>query len=136
VNYRKRFRSWHRELQEAIQKLARAPLFVFTKYPEPYPTLNPSIQLVVRPLGRLAGSASVSLLNMAVGPMQKAFQDFAFVQPPQEVQVSGFPAAHMRARYTMKNADGEEFNVLSRMWIVMSGPQEGPDVSERELRLR
>jgi hypothetical protein len=48
----------------------------------------------------------------------------------------------MRAKYTMKNAEGSEFKVLTRMWVVprggflfligMSGPQEGPDVSESE----
>jgi hypothetical protein len=48
----------------------------------------------------------------------------------------------MRASYTMKNGEGQEFKVLSRMWLVprgafafligMSGPQEGPDMSESE----
>ena len=48
----------------------------------------------------------------------------------------------MRAQYTLRTADGSNFTVLSRLWLVprgtfmiligMSGPQDGPDVSEAE----
>src|SRR5687768_9627844 len=41
------------ELQQALQTQARVPLCVFTKYPEPYPSLNPSIQITLRPSGSL-----------------------------------------------------------------------------------
>jgi hypothetical protein len=130
------------ELQAALQKAATAPLFAFMKYPEPNPNLNPSIQVTLRPLGQLAGSPPTEILKIAVSALQKSFADFAFVTPVSAVQVSGLPGAHMRARYTLKNRDGSEFKILSRMWVVprgafmfligMSGPQEGPDVSEAE----
>jgi hypothetical protein len=130
------------ELQAAMQKAATAPLFVFMKHPEPHPNLNPSIQVTLRPAGPLAGSSPTEMMRVAVGALQKALADFAFVTETQDAQVSGLPAAHMRARYTAKNRDGSEFKVLTRMWLVprgsfifligMSGPQEGPDVSERE----
>jgi hypothetical protein len=130
------------ELQAAMQKFATAPLFVFMKYPEPHPSLNPSVQVTVRPSGSLAGSAPTEIMKIAVGAMQKAFADFTFVREIEPAQVSGLAAAHMRAHYTLKSADGSRFKVLSRLWLVprgafmfligMSGPQDGPDVSEAE----
>jgi len=129
------------ELQAALRKLATAPLVVFTKYPEPHPTMNPSVQVTLRSSGALAGAAPTEILKIAVGSMQKAFADFAFVNEIHGVQVSGLPAAHMRARYTM-NVGGSGFGVLARLWLVprgqfmfligMSGPPDGPDLSEAE----
>jgi hypothetical protein len=79
---------------------------------------------------------------VAVSALQKALADFMFVQEIAPVQVSGLGGAHMRAKYTVMNRDGGSFKVLTRMWLVprgpylfligMSGPQEGPDVSEAE----
>jgi hypothetical protein len=130
------------ELQAAMQKASTAPLFVFMKYPEPHPDINPSIQITVRPLGALVASRPTEMMNVAVGSIRKAFADFVFVTPISDIQVSGLPGAHMRARYTMRNRDGSSFKVLTRLWLVprgaymfligMSGPQEGPDVSEPE----
>jgi hypothetical protein len=130
------------ELQAAMQKAATAPLFVFMKHPEPHPDLNPSIQVTLRPLGQLAGTAPTDLMKVVAGPLQKALADFTFVTEIEDVQVSGVPAAHMRAKYTARNREGAEFKTLTRLWLVprgaylfligMSGPQEGPDVSETE----
>jgi hypothetical protein len=130
------------ELQAAMQKFATAPLFVFTRHPEPHPRLNPSVQVMLRPLGPLAGAAPADIMKVAVGAMQKAFADFTFVGQIESTQVSGLAAAHMRARYTAKNAEGAEFKVLTRLWLIprgsftfllsMGGPQDGPDVSESE----
>lgn len=130
------------ELQAAMQKAATAPLFVFLKHAEPNPHLNPSIQITLRPLGTLAGQAPTEILKLAVSTLQKALPDFMFVTEITNAQVSGLAAAHMRAKYTVMNRDGASFKVLTRMWLVprgsymfmigMSGPQEGPDVSEAE----
>ena len=62
------------ELQKAIQQSASAPLFVFTRYPEPYDGLNPSIQVALRPLGPLVGRTPVEIMQVAVGPLKKAFK--------------------------------------------------------------
>ena len=40
------------ELEAGLQR-ATAPLFAFSKYQEPYPTLNPTVQVVLRPRPRL-----------------------------------------------------------------------------------
>ena len=141
---RERVRLPDAELQEAIQKYATAPLFVFMKYPEPHDDLNPSVQVILRPLGPLEGGSPTQIMEAAVGPLEQMFTDFEFVRAIQETTVSGLPAAHMTAKYSISNAEGAEFPTLSRMWIVprgsfvfligMSGPQEGPDVAEAEFK--
>jgi len=60
----------------------------------------------------------------------------------QGTQVGGWPAAHARTSYTLKNSRGQAFPVLSRMWLVprgrlmfligMSGDQTGENVCEQE----
>lgn len=128
------------ELQAAIQS-ATAPLFVFTKYQEPFPGLNPSVQVMLRPTGAMATSSPVQIMTVAVTALQGAYADFAFVTPIEETSVSGLAAARMKAKYTLKTTGGE-FKVLTRLWVVprgsfvflisMGGTQDGPDVSESE----
>jgi hypothetical protein len=138
---RSRIRLSDSELEAGLRKLATAPLFVFMKHPEPHPTVNPSVQVILRPTGSLNGADPTEILKVAVGTIQKAFADFTFITSIQNVSVSDMPAAHMRARYTLNTADGSA-QVLSRLWVVprgpymfligMSGPADGPDVSEAE----
>jgi hypothetical protein len=115
------------------------PLIVFAKYAEPHAGLNPTVQVTVRPA--LAG-APTRLLSGAVEQMRHALPDLRMVSPVQPAQVSGRPAAHARATYTLRNKAGQSYSVLSRLWLVprgpvmfligMSGTQEGPDVCEEE----
>jgi hypothetical protein len=133
-----------KELQEQIRQRANAPLVAVLKYPEPHDDLNPSIQVIVRPTGQLENKTGVELMHIVVPSIQQAMADFAFVEKIQETKVSGMPAAYMKAKYTVSNKEGREFKTLSRMWIIprgsfmfiisMSGPQEGPDVSETEFK--
>lgn len=132
------------ELQQALQTRATAPLFVFSKYAEPHPGLNPSIQVTLRPAGSLAGTAPTQLLKIAVGTMQRALPDFTYVTPIRPARVSGWPAAHLRATYTLKSTAGASYPVLTRIWVIprgafmflvgMSGPPDGPDASEEEFK--
>jgi len=132
------------DLQQALQTRATAPLFVFSKHPEPHPDLNPSIQVTLRPSGNLAGLSATVLLKGAVGTMQRALPDFTYVTPIRATRVSGLPAAHLRATYTLKTTSGARHPVLTRIWLIprgafifligMSGPPEGPDASEEEFK--
>jgi len=82
------------------------------------------------------------MLQVATVTLQRAFSDFVFVEPIQDVEVSGMKAAYMKATYTLRTADKREHRVMSRTWLVprgrfmyligMSGATEGPDVSEAE----
>ena len=140
--YRASARLKDKELEEAVRQRANAPLVAIMKHVEPYDDLNPSVQVILRPLGTLAGKSAVELMKLAILPLQQAMADFQFVEPIQKTTVGGKPAAFMKAKYTVANPEGREFKTFSRMWIVprgqfmfmmsMSGPQEGGDVSEKE----
>ena len=129
------------QLQAGMQR-ATAPLFVFSKYQEPYPQLNPTVQVVLRPLPSSLPASPTALLRIATETLRKAFPDFTFVAPIQDAQVSGLRAAYMKAAYTLRTADKRSHRVLARTWLVprgsfmfligMSGATEGADVSEAE----
>jgi hypothetical protein len=141
---RNRVRLADPELQRLIQTRATAPLFVFSKYAEPYPGLNPSIQITLRPSGSLAGQPPTALLRMALGTMRRALPDFQEVTPIANARVSGLAAAHVRGKYTLQSKSGESYRVVTRLWLAprgafmfligMSGPADGPDASEEEFR--
>ncbi len=127
-------------LQAGLQR-ATAPLFVFSKYPEPFPRLNPTVQVVLRPRPASLPTSATALLRIATDTLQKAFPDFAVVDPIRETQVSGLPAAYMKATYTLKTTS-QGHRVLSRTWLVprgsfmfligMSGAPSGKDQAESE----
>jgi hypothetical protein len=133
-----------KELEAQIRQRANAPLVVITKHPEPHDDLNPSTQVMVRPLGQLEGKSAVELMRLIVPGIQRAMADFTFVEAIQETKVGGMPAAYMKAKYTVANPEGKEFKTLARTWILprgsfmfmisMSGPQEGAEVSEAEFK--
>jgi hypothetical protein len=133
-----------KELEEQIRQRATTPLVVILKHAEPYDDLNPGTQVMVRPLGPLEGKTAVELMRLVIPTIQRAMADFTFVEQIQEAKVSEMPAAYMKAKYTVANQEGREFKTLSRMWIIprgafmfmisMSGPQQGPDVSETEFK--
>jgi hypothetical protein len=139
---RDRVRMADDRLQAAIQKAATAPLFVFTRYPEPIDKLNPTIQVVLRPLGQLADRKPVEILETVAAPLKQAFKDFRLVSAIEPTTVSGLPAARMKAAFSIANQEGRTFPTLSRMLIIprgrlvfiigMSGTPDGPDASEDE----
>jgi hypothetical protein len=134
-----------KEFQEQMKKRASAPLVVVMKHPEPHDDLNPSVQVIVRPLGELQGKSATALMEIIVPTLSRVMANFETVQPIQETKVGGLPAAYTKAKYMVKNQEGAEFKTLTRMWVVprgaflfmisMSGPQDGPDVSESEFKV-
>ncbi len=129
-------------LAEMMRNNANAPLVVAMKHQEPYPDLNPSAQVMIRPLGQLKDVPPTKVMELAMSQVQQAMADFTYVEPIQQTTVSGLPAARMVAQYTVETTEGVAFATTSRMWIVprgafmfmisMSGPQEGPDVCEAD----
>jgi hypothetical protein len=136
---RERVRLSDPELQRALETRSALPVFAFTKYAEPYPALNPAVQITMRPA--MAGSAT-HLLSSAVEAMRRGFADIQIVAPARPAKVSGLNGAHMMVAYTLKNSAGDSFRVLSRLWLVprgrlmfligMSGTEAGTDVCEGE----
>ena len=127
------------ELQAALATRAALPLIVFTKYEEPHPGLNPSIQITLR--HGLAGTP-VQLLNDALAVMRRGFPDLQSVEPVRQAAVDGLPAAHVRVTYTLQTHTGLKARVSSRLWLVprnslmfligMSGSESGADMCSAE----
>jgi hypothetical protein len=129
-------------VETQIRQNTNAPLVAILKHPEPYDDLNPSVQAMVRPLGQLEGKSSLELMHLVIPTLQNAMADFTFEVPIQETTIGGMPAAFMKAKYIASNQEGRKFKTYSRLWVIphgsflfmisMSGPQQGPDVSEEE----
>ena len=127
------------ELEQLAKRNANAPLVVFTRYPEPYPTLNPSasVTLVTMPMEKMPPKYALSLSTEMT---KQAYPDLEVVEPVRDHEVDGIQGAYIRVKYTVAFADGQEFPTLVRMWIVprgkimfvinMTSPTEGSDLSE------
>ena len=133
-----------KDLEKMVKERASAPLVAMAKHQEPFEDLNPGVQVMVRPLGPFAAMAPTEMMRMTANQLKNAFPDFAIVEDIQEAQVDGLNAAHMKMQYTVASADGRQFQTTTWMWLVprgeqlftigMSGPQEGPDMSDAEFQ--
>ena len=127
------------EMQAALASRSALPLIVFSKYPEPHPALNPTVQITLRQ--GLRGSPN-SLLAGALQTMKRGFADLQIIEPVRATQVSGLPASQVRVTYTLQTQTGAHARVVSRLWLVprgslmfligMSGGESEPDVCEAE----
>src|SRR5215213_3382453 len=57
------------QLTAGLQR-ATAPLFVFSKYPEAYPALNPTVQVVLRPTPASLGRSPTAIMKATVPTLQ------------------------------------------------------------------
>jgi hypothetical protein len=130
------------ELEKAIKENPNAPLVVITRYVEPYPTLNPSVAITMVNLP-VEGMPPKDILNMSTEVLKRAYPDLTYVDEVQDANVGGIDGAYTKIKYTMAAGD-QKFPTLTRMWLVprgkimftvgMSGPQDGPDVSEESFK--
>jgi hypothetical protein len=139
-------RKWNdAELEKAIKKNPNSPLVVITRYPEypePYPTLNPSVAVRMINLP-VEGIPPKDILNMSTEAFKREYPDLTYVDKVQDAIVDGINGAYTKIKYTMIDGD-REFPTLARMWLVprgkvmftvnMSGPQEGPDISDEAFK--
>ena len=130
------------ELEKAIKENPNSPLVVITRYLEPYPTLNPSVAITMVNLP-VEGMPPKDILNMSTEVLKRAYPDLTYVDEVQDANVDGINGAYTKIKYTMAAGD-RKFPTLTRMWLVprgkimftvgMSGPQDGPDVSEETFK--
>lgn len=109
-----------KEFQEMVAKYASAPVVAFSKYAEPYPDLNPTFKVNLRPAGQLAGRSATDVLAIVIPTFKKISADLVVEEGPTETTVSGLPAAYVRLNYTM-SAAGMQFPITSEIWIVPRG---------------
>jgi hypothetical protein len=127
------------ELQAALATRSALPVIVFTKYQEPHPGINPSVQVTLR---QALPGTPVRLLTDALRTMRQAFADLKIIEPVRAANVAGLAGAHVRLTYTLQNQTGTRARVISRLWLVprgslmfligMSGSESGRDVCEGE----
>lgn len=140
---RERVTLGNQQLDELVRTRANPSLVLVSKYPEPTDKLNPSIKVLLRPLGNLQGASPLDVGNAVVGGMKQTIPTFQMEGKVEQTVVSGLPASKVRARFSIAQAGGgASYDVLSRSWFVprgpylfiiaMSGPTQGEDTSETE----
>lgn len=107
--------------QAAMLKYATTPLVVLTKFEEPFPDLNPSLKVNIRPLGQLKGRPPGDIIRLVLPQLERAFKDFQLKQPPSDAVVAGLAASYLQVYYTLQTADGSSFPAASELWIVPRG---------------
>ena len=105
------------EFQKALAKRASLPAVLATKHPEPYPDVNASIKVNVRPYGQLPTREPTEIISLVLGSIKKAFKDIEVVVGPEKVIINGSEAAHVSVKYTM-TTDAGQFPIGSDMWII------------------
>ncbi len=131
------------ELEKMIKENPNSPLVVLTRYQEPYPTLNPSVSVNITPMP-VQGISPKDFLNLMLSEgVQKMFPDMIYVDEVQDANIDGINGAYTKVKYTLAAGD-MKFPTMTRMWLVprgkvmftvgMSGPQDGPDVSEESFQ--
>jgi hypothetical protein len=108
------------EFQELAARYATTPVFAIAKYPEPYPDLNPSFKINVRPLGGLARLPPEDILTAAIPTFSRAFNDMQVLEGPRPTRVSGRKAAYARLSYTLRAKD-TAVPTISEIWVVPKG---------------
>jgi hypothetical protein len=129
----------HPILQQRFQQAAM-PIFVSTRFPDGHDDVNPTVQVVFRPVPELGAPAAV-ILEKILGGMAMILPEFKLLLPVSECELGGQPAAHARVAFVMQD-DDQKFNIVARSWVVprgemmfmvgLSGPAEGEYVSEDE----
>lgn len=128
------------ELEKASLENGDSPfLLVFARYPEPNPKNNPTVSVTVVNTG-MEGLPPKGILTLSTVELKKAYPDLAIVEEIRDQEVDGVMGAYTKLKFTVAGADEQKLRTLHRMWLVprgtlmfsvaMTGPQEGPDVSE------
>ena len=109
------------EFQSLVIKLSSAPIFMISKYREPYDDLNPSVKITVRPAGRVNSGSLLAVAKSTVAVVAKMVGKVDSIEGPKSLQFSGFPAAYAVIDFTLETQDGRQFPTQSQMWFVLKG---------------
>lgn len=97
------------------------PLVMIARHPEPYPGLNASLKVSVKPFGTLPTREPVALLGMILPTLKQQLSGAQVIQAPSATTVAGLPAAHVVLHYTLGATDGDAFATASELWLVPNG---------------
>jgi len=106
---------------DAAVKNSNAPIIAIMKYPEPYDGINPSFQILVRPLGKLEGKTETELWTLMLPGLEKAFKDFKLLKSAHEIELSDKKASEIEISYTLETQDGKKYKCQSKMILSLKG---------------
>lgn len=107
-------------LMSALRHRGKEPLVVLLKYPEPH-DFNPSVRIMLRPLGTLRGRSAEDILKLLQPFFRRQFRDFSLVGEFEPITLSGVSGAQMVMDYTLPSAHGQGYQARSRMICLLRG---------------
>ena len=110
--------------QEKVKEYARAPFFVFMKYPKPYDNINSSIKVYFRYCKSLPNhveNGPKDILNTALLVFKETLKNLKVIKGPADANISGIKSAYVKYQYTLIAHNGRGFPDSSEMWIVPRG---------------
>ena len=124
-----------RELLVLLRAKPNQPLVQINQYPEPYVGVNPSVLIMMQPLGTLAEKPPRELMMTLAQTLEKTYEDFAILEQARDTEFHSHQAAEMLIRFSEETRQGVTRKKQSRMWLVprgrlmfliaMSGHQDG-----------
>lgn len=125
-------RDWHLQSDEAVQAnrarvrdgfdQAALPVFAATKYAESRAGINPTVQILVRPMPEPRPPSAVMLLDLLAAPLAAVFQGFETLDPVRTVRMGAVETATAAYSYILGYLDGEAVRAATRLRVV---PQDG-----------
>jgi hypothetical protein len=121
IAYRQRVVLRDADFKKAVAARARLPQFAFTRHPETYGSLNPSVQIVSRPA--VEGMDAVGVIQQAIGAMKAGVSEFRLIEPPVSKQIAGRTGAVARFKYKVGAPTGDTYEVESRLIVIVDGSE-------------
>ena len=110
-------KSLKEDLEEKLSSHRKSPVFVATRFPEPYPDINPNVKVYLFPFKR---GKSRDMIEVAREHMQFLGFFARNAKPmtaPETRQLDGIEVAYASLQATL-NAEGKEFPFISEAWFV------------------
>ncbi len=124
-----------RELLALLRAKPNQPLVQINQYPEPFVGVNPSVLIMMQPLGTLSEKPPLELMMTLAQTLEKTYEDFVILEQVRDTEFHSHQAAEMLIRFSEETPQGPTRKKQSRMWLVprgrlmfliaMSGPQNG-----------
>lgn len=94
-------------------------LTAFIKYdPKTRPGLIPKIQINVRQKGVVDFQVFKAAMTQSAKSLKNYFDDFEFIQEPDEVEISGIKSVGFVGKFTMKTNDGQVLKARTRVYAI------------------
>lgn len=114
-----------------------------TRYTEPVPQLNPSLTVTALDKNEVRKRSAKSLAKKLIAELKSDFPGVEVIFGPRTIEIDGLAGSGFEAHYSIRTQAGTRYDVAHRtcfvrrgdgaLRITLSGPQSGPDASEKEI---